>query len=558
LRQNQIQATINHDSKVDYLELNPGGNKLLFRDKRKQLYIYSIKEQKKQSLLNYCKFINWVPNSDVVVAQNRHNLCVWYSIEEPDKVTMYQIKGDVESIQRTEGKTEVLVDDGNNTISYNLDEALIEFGAALEYKGLDAAVEILEPLDLTPETEANWKTLAKLAMEQENLYVAERCYAALGNMSKADYLRKLNKLIAQSSEGRENFRVQAKFAVLEKQFHKAEAILIQHDEIEEAMAMYQELHRWDESIKIAEKFKHQQVVEFKDNYFTWLLETNQEAKAAEVKEREGDFHTAIDLYLKGGLPAKAANCVSTYSVGIPQDLLEKISAQLISSGMHEKAGDFFEKMNILDRALDSYVMGHAFRKAVDLAKRNFPSHVVNLEEEWGDWLVSQKQLDLAIEHFVQANIFHKAIESALSARKWNRAVQLVTNQSPEIARPYYKTIAKHYAEVRQLDLAEKYFINAGEFVEAFEMYVRANKWDQAYQVITRYLPESEYTMIQVQEARKFEGEGHYKEAERMYLAANEPDLAINMYKKAKLFDQMIRLVMKFRVDLLKDTHHHLA
>jgi intraflagellar transport protein 172 len=131
---------------------------------------------------------------------------------------------------------------------------LIEFGAALEYKGLDMAVEILEPLKLTPETEANWKTLAKLALEQQNLYVAERCYAALGNMSKADYLRKLNKLIA--TEGIDNFRVQAKLAVLYKQFHQAEAILIQNDEIEEAMAMYQELHRWDESIKIAEKFKH--------------------------------------------------------------------------------------------------------------------------------------------------------------------------------------------------------------------------------------------------------------------------------------------------------------
>lgn len=137
-------------------------------------------------------------------------------------------------------------------------------------------------------------------------------------------------------------------------------------------------------------------------------------------------------------------------------------------------------------------------------------------------------------------------------------MQLVANQPPEIARPYYKQIARHYAEVRQYDLAEKYFINAGEFVEAFEMYVRANKWDQAYNVITRYLPENEYTLIQVQEARKFEGEGHYKEAEKMYLAANEPDLAINMYKKAKLYDQMIRLVMKFRQDLLKDTHHHLA
>lgn len=78
---------------------------------------------------------------------------------------------------------------------------------------------------------------------------------------------------------------------------------------------------------------------------------------------------------------------------------------------------------------------------------------------------------------MQAGIFNKAIEAAIAARKWNRAIQLISNQKTEVARPYYKVIARHYAEVRQLDLAEKYFINAGEFVEAFEMYVRANKWD---------------------------------------------------------------------------------
>ena len=65
-------------------------------------------------------------------------------------------------------------------------------------------------------------------------------------------------------------------------------------------------------------------------------------------------------------------------------------------------------------------------------------------------------------------------------------------------------------------------------------------------------------MLYVQEARKFEGEQSFKDAEKMYLSANEPDLAINMYKKAEQFDNMIRLVTKFRKDLLKDTHLHLA
>ena len=74
LNNQQILAQINHDTKIDFLELNPGGNRLLFRDRRKQLYLYNILEQTKSTLLNFCTYVNWVPFSDVVVAQNRTNL----------------------------------------------------------------------------------------------------------------------------------------------------------------------------------------------------------------------------------------------------------------------------------------------------------------------------------------------------------------------------------------------------------------------------------------------------------------------------------------------------
>ncbi len=38
----------------------------------------------------------------------------------------------------------------------------------------------------------------------------------------------------------------------------------------------------------------------------------------------------------------------------------------------------------------------------------------------------------------------------------------------------------------------------------------------------------------------------------------EVDLAINMYKKNKLYSDMIRLVEEYRPDLLKNTHSFLA
>ena len=72
-----------------------------------------------------------------------------------------------------------------------------------------------------------------------------------------------------------------------------------NNDLEEAMAMYRELHKWDELITIAEKRKHPKLNDYKSNYFQWLLSSNQEEKAAEVKEKDGDYKEAINLYLKG-------------------------------------------------------------------------------------------------------------------------------------------------------------------------------------------------------------------------------------------------------------------
>eukprot|EP00826_Nyctotherus_ovalis_P043861 TRINITY_DN4676_c0_g1_i2.p1 TRINITY_DN4676_c0_g1~~TRINITY_DN4676_c0_g1_i2.p1 ORF type:complete len:185 (-),score=75.36 TRINITY_DN4676_c0_g1_i2:15-569(-) len=160
---------------------------------------------------------------------------------------------------------------------------------AVEKGELEKAANILEPLDLTVETEANWKTLAKIALEKKNLTVAEWCYSAIGNISKAKYLHGINKLIKKFEEdtktdGSNFYLVQAKLAILDKDFHRAEAILLAQNEVEEAMDMYQELHKWDESLRLAEMKNHPEIKELKASYIQWLLQTNQEAKAAEVKE----------------------------------------------------------------------------------------------------------------------------------------------------------------------------------------------------------------------------------------------------------------------------------
>ena len=51
------------------------------------------------------------------------------------------------------------------------------------------------------------------------------------------------------------------------------------------------------------------------NYYQWLMNTNQEGKAGELKEREGDYMAAINLYMKAGMPARAARLATSREVG---------------------------------------------------------------------------------------------------------------------------------------------------------------------------------------------------------------------------------------------------
>ena len=97
-------------------------------------------------------------------------------------------------LERRDGRTEVIVQSGVDTVSYTLDEGLIEFGTAIDDHDYLRALTFLETLEMTPETEAMWKSLGDLALKARQLKIAERCYAALGDIAKARYLREVGEM----------------------------------------------------------------------------------------------------------------------------------------------------------------------------------------------------------------------------------------------------------------------------------------------------------------------------------------------------------------------------
>uniref|UniRef100_A0A8C8VPH6 Intraflagellar transport 172 n=1 Tax=Pelusios castaneus TaxID=367368 RepID=A0A8C8VPH6_9SAUR len=406
-------------------------------------------------ILNYCSYVQWVPGSDVVVAQNRNSLCIWYNNDAPERVTMFPLKGDIVNLERSNGKTEVIVTEGVNTVSYTLDEGLIEFGTAIDDGDYNRAAAFLETLEMSTETEAMWKTLSRLALEARQLHIAERCFSALGHVAKARFLHETNEIADQvakeyGGDGTDYYQVRARLAMLEKNYKLAEMIFLEQNAVEEAMDMYQELHMWDECIVVAEAKGHPALDKLRRGYYQWLLDTQQEEKAGELQENEGEYLAAVSLYLRAGLPARAARLAMERDELLANgDITNRITTALIKGELYEQAGDLFEAIRNPQKALECYRKGCAFLKAVELARLTFPAEVVKLEEAWGDHLVQQKQLDAAINHYIEARCSIKAIEAAIGARQWKKAIYILDLQDTRTAAKYYPKIAQHYAALQE-------------------------------------------------------------------------------------------------------------
>lgn len=424
-------SQVTHDSKIDWLELNETGQRLLYRDKKMRLTLLDIRSDSKTLILSYCTFVQWVPGSDVVVAQSRSNLCVWYNIDRPDGVTLIMVKGEVTDVVRTDGKTEVLVLEGHSQLSYELDEGLVEFGTAVHDNDFGRAVLYLEGLRDRAVAEGMWQNLGAIALSQNNLLVAERCYAALGDICRTQFLRETKRIADDYSKetGQDWITcpdLWARMAILNNKLKSAEAIYLEQNQVDKAINMYQKMHKWNQALAIAELKGHDGKEELASKYLSWLIETKQDDKAGEVKEQNGDLEEALRLYLKAGLPLRASRLLQNNPHLLSNDdLVSRVSSALHRAELFEQAGQLYEKLNQPQKALDCYRRGHAFARAVELSRQISPSEVVSLEEQWGDFLVNSQQLDAAINHYIEAGKMSKALDAAVGAKQWRKAEQII-------------------------------------------------------------------------------------------------------------------------------------
>ena len=439
-------ASATHDATVDWLELNQTGTKLLFRDKRRTLVLLDILTQTRTTLLNYCAYVQWVPGADVIVAQGRGALHVWYDPDQPTDVTVIPVQGDATEIERVQhsasgaGQTWVTVDQGIDTVRISLNDALINFGTAVRAGDLHSAAATLETLAaeaaetrrhaaaaasllasnggagaggdplLLPDaatgqasatsaaaaTDTMWVTLARLALGKGDFVVAQRCYAALQDVAKSAYLDKVVRQVAAEKAGGhfsgvQSPQVRALLLALGKQPKAAQGALLEAGMVEEAVALCRRLHKWEEALQIAAARNLPSLPQLQHDYLAYLVATKQEERAGELKEKAGDLAAALQLYLRGGFPARAAQLILKANLLHDTALCEEVHQSLLRGRCFEKAGELLAARREPQRALDAYRQGRCYNKALELCRAAFPAKLVALEEEWGDYLVTQRQ-----------------------------------------------------------------------------------------------------------------------------------------------------------------------
>ncbi|ALC42884.1 osm-1, partial [Drosophila busckii] len=560
-----ISGQINHETKIDWLELSETAHKLLFRDKKLRLVLVDNYSGKKQTLLSNISFVQWVPQSDVVVAQSNTNLAIWYNIDLPEHVTMQTVRGEAIEVLREHGRTVVRSQDGPSEHSYQLDEGLVEFGTAVNDNDFGRAVHFLETLGDKPAAKAMWHNLAIIALEEGNLRVAQRCYAALSNVSKAFYLAEMIREADDYEQltgtpGINCAEVRAKLALLGADLRAAERIYLEQGQLEAALSMYQQLRMWDEAVALAERRGYVGLPALKQQQMDFLMETEQPEKAAQLLEESGELQQAMLLYLKAKKPARAARlALKTPTLLQQEQLMLQVTEGLVQCELYELAGELAQRLERAEAALTLYRKGGAFARALELARVLAPQQVTELEEQWGDWLVQRKQLDASINHYIEAGATHKALEAAVGAKQWRKAVQIAkVLDEPELIQRYAVDLARHLAFAGDLEGAEDLLVRAQLYKEAIELLNRHGKWERAYVIGEKYLKAEQLRELFLQLASQLESQAKYRDAEKVLLAVNEPDLAIAMYKRRELYDSMIRLVERYHKELLDSTHLHLA
>jgi intraflagellar transport protein 172 len=104
--------------------------------------------------------------------------------------------------------------------------------------------------------------------------------------------------------------------------------------------------------------------------------------------------------------------------------------------------------------------------------------------------------------------------------------------------------ALHLEDEGRFKEAEEYFIKSGKVIEAVHMWMHKQDHHSALAIARQYLPNDEINKIYIDQAKYYLERNDYGKAEQCYINAKKPEEAINMYRKARMQGEAMRVAMK--------------
>ncbi|XP_050351662.1 intraflagellar transport protein 172 homolog [Nymphalis io] len=548
-----------HEARVDWLELNESGNLLLLRDTRRRLALLRLDTGEKEIIASGVSFVQWIENSDAVVAQTPTHLLIWYSAWEPQCVEMSECGDSAVCVQ-----ARVVLTQGAARLA--LDEHRLEFNTALRNGDLEGCAQYLESVGGTADVAQLWRQLAEQALKNENVQLAAKCYREVGDEARTYYLDKTVELAVAEGNGdvTTGFNspiVRARLAIFASDLATAEECYVKRaNRPEMAINMYKQFNRWTDAITLAEKTDRDTAKTLKQQYMDYLTSTGRYGTAGAALLARGDPRGAVRLWLRGARARRAAAALLHHPALLHDDeLLHAVLDRLVQEEWWEVAGEISERRGDAATAVEYYAKGNNYGRAVQLAREACPGEVTRLEGEWGAWLVASRQAGAAVPHLIEAGHTIDALKAAIKAHHYRKALQIVqVIDDKEAIQEQCEQLGNHFISTQEWETAERVLISCGMVERCVRAYNAVGKIADGLRLASAHLTEEETRDIFIPLTQKFRQEGQLRKAEQIYIGLGDPDEAISMYKEASQYEAMLRLVGAHRAALLEATRRHVA
>lgn len=566
-----------HENKIDWLELSSRGDYLLYRDKQRTLFLTDLYQNSTKLLSENISYVQWVPFTEVIVTQDvvssGKTVSVWYSATNLSEKHSFKTNADIIDLCYTENEASILLSAVDGTEKYILNQEKVNFASYLEDMCLEKAHNVLKSAAKFDTNISLWKRLLTLCFDKREVFIAHDCLINLRQYPKAFLLKKIcykvMKLVGLGmnyTEAKNHYLVQGDIEWLLGNLLAAERFYLTHscaDGIRSVVHMYNDMHKYEDSMRFAQANgllkseidsiafclrqrceKEQNMVRLGEFYENCFLKS---------KSRE-DFEKSIEIYLDAHQPIKAFNLFKSakqrLSSSLPTALVVEIASCLKKLKFYNKAAEAYNEIRDVDNTIACFELAENFSRLLELAKKKFPSRVVEFEEKLGFTLMAHSNFAAAIDHFVQSGNSTQAIKCAINGKQFNRAFSMIKDYDLLDLDP--KTAKKFLFLLAQKDVinAEKYLVTANDPRKCIEHYIIQGKWEKAFAVTDKHLTSSQIRQIFLEQAKILYTSGRYEEAEKIFLKIEAYDELIRLYRMSEKFDDMLRIVSVFRKDEL--------